>query len=50
MGKVSDPNSVNGRITMFDKNGTRYTIDFQGKGKQHYDVWAAIKVITSFEV
>ena len=45
-----DSNSANGRITMFDKNGMRYKIEAQGKGKQHYDSWADIKVTTSFEV
>ena len=46
----ADADSVNGRITMFDKNGIRYIIDFQGKGKQRYDGWGDIKVTTSFEV
>ena len=46
----ADADSVNGRITMFDKNGIRYTIDFKGKGKQYYDSWASIKVATSFKV
>lgn len=45
-----DPDSVNGYIVIFDKNGIRYTIDFKGKGKQYYDSWASIKVATSFKV
>ncbi len=45
-----DSDSVNGRIMMFDKNGMRYIINSQGKGKQHYDSWADIKVTTSFKV
>lgn len=45
-----DPNSVNGHIMMFDKNGIRYTLDFKGKGKQTYDSWADIKLTTSFKV
>lgn len=46
----SDSNSVNGHILMFDKDANRYTIDFQGKGKEKYDARARIHVDTSFKV
>lgn len=45
-----DSDSVNGKITIFDKNGMRYAIDFQGKGKHSYDSWGYIRVTTSFIV
>lgn len=44
------PNSVNGDIFIFDKNGIRYTINFLGKGQQKYDHWAYITVVSSFKV
>ncbi len=46
----SGADSVNGEIMIFDINGIRYRIDFQGKGKQNYDDRAFITVINSFKV
>jgi hypothetical protein len=46
----SEADSVNGEIKMFDINGIRYIIDFQGKGKQQYDDMAFRTVINSFKV
>lgn len=46
----SEADSVNGEIMMFDINGIRYRIDFQGKGKQNYDDMAFRTVINSFKV
>ena len=46
----SGADSVNGEIMMFDINGMRYRIDFQGKGKQNYDDMAFSTVINSFKV
>lgn len=46
----SESDSVNGEIMMFDKNGIRYIIDFQGKGKQQYDDRAFSTLIGSFKV
>ena len=46
----ADADSVNGRIVIFDKEGIRYTIDFQGKGKQKYDGWGSIQTTVSFTV
>ena len=46
----SEADSVNGEIMMFDKNGIRYIIDFQGKGKQQYDDRAFSTLINSFKV
>jgi hypothetical protein len=46
----SKADSVNGEIMMFDINGIRYIIAFQGKGKQNYDDRAFITVIDSFKV
>lgn len=43
-------NSVDGHLEMFDKNGIRYIIDFEGKEKQKYDTSSSIKVDTSFTV
>lgn len=45
-----DQNSVSGHILIFDKDGTRYITDFQGKGKEKYDARARIHVDTSFKV
>lgn len=42
-------NSINGYLYIFDKNGTRYTIDIQGKGKQLNDL-ATTQIIISFKV
>lgn len=44
-----DENSINGYFYIFDKNGTRYTIDIQGKGKQLNDL-ATTQIIISFKV
>jgi len=46
----ADPSSVNGHVMIFDKNGTRYTINFVGKGKEATDRWASIIVMSSFKV
>ena len=46
-----DSNSVdNVNLEMFDKNGIRYIIDFQAKGKQPYDTDGEFQVNTSFKV
>ncbi|MEN6292173.1 MAG: hypothetical protein ABFC34_04670 [Methanobacterium sp.] len=46
----TDSNSVDGHLEMFDKNGIRYIIDFEGKEKQKYDAGGRIQVDTSFTV
>ena len=43
-------NSVDGHLEMFDKNGIRYIINFQGKGKDNYDFSGSLQVGTSFNV
>jgi hypothetical protein len=35
---------------MFDKNGIRYTLEFQGKGKQIQDNGAIFQVEITFKV
>ena len=46
----SGSNAVSGHLEMFDKNGIRYIIDFQGKGNENYDFSGSLQVATSFNV
>lgn len=46
----SNLDTVNGWIFIFDKNGIRYTIEFNGKGKQLHDISAIFQVKHSFKV
>lgn len=46
----ADPNSLNGHIMIFDKNGTRYTINFLDKGKESNDRWAYLVMMFRFRV
>lgn len=45
-----NPDSVEGDIFIFDKNGIRYKIEVKGKGKQHRDISAVFQITTSFKV
>lgn len=46
----ADPSSINGHIMIFDFNGTRYSINFLGKGKESQDRYASVVVMSSFKV
>lgn len=46
----SGSNAISGHLEMFDKNGIRYIIDFQGKGKDDYDFRGSLQVGASFNV